>query len=55
VLADLAEAVQNRTIDPGTGRPIDPRSAESIRRTIGIAKARARCARDQYASIEASE
>ncbi|RRR95553.1 hypothetical protein [Glycomyces terrestris] len=55
VLADLAEAVRNRAIDPGTGRPIDPKSAESIRRTIGIAKARARCARDQYASIEATE
>jgi hypothetical protein len=55
VLADLAEAVRNRTIDPGTRRPIDPTSAESIRRTIGIAKARSRWARDTFASIEAPE
>ncbi|MCH7230199.1 hypothetical protein L0U85_04885 [Glycomyces sp. L485] len=55
VLGELAEAVQTGRIDPGTGRAIDPESAESIRRTIRIGRDRARLLRDQFASIEAPE
>ncbi|WP_335989292.1 hypothetical protein [Glycomyces sp. MUSA5-2] len=52
VLADLATAVQNRQIDPGTNRPINVTSAESIRRTIRVSRDRARALRDQFAATE---
>lgn len=45
----LDEAVQTGRIDPGTGKPVNPESAESIRRTIGVGKARARLLRDEFA------
>lgn len=52
VLSELAQAVQTGRIDPGTGRPIDPSSAESIRRTIHVGKDRARALRDQFAATD---
>ena len=55
VLAALAAAVRDRRIDPGTGRPINVASAESIRRTLRVSRDRARVLRDQFASIEAPE
>ena len=58
--AEVAEAfqvaVQNGQTDPRTGRPIDPSSAESIRRTIRVSAARARALRDQYqAALKATD
>ncbi|WP_100448831.1 hypothetical protein [Glycomyces xiaoerkulensis] len=53
VLSELAEAVRDGRTDPGTGRPIDPSSAESIRRTVRVSKGRARALRDRLASTEA--
>jgi hypothetical protein len=53
LLAELAEAVRDSRIDPGTGRAIDPTSAESIRRTLGVGKARSSALRDAYAEAVA--
>ena len=50
IAAEYAEAVRDGQIDPQTGRAMDPASAESIRRTLRIGKARARALRDQYAA-----
>jgi hypothetical protein len=55
VLAELAKAVETGRTDPGTGRRIDPTSAESIRRTIRVGKDRARVLRDQFAAIDADD
>jgi hypothetical protein len=49
ILAEFADAVQNGRIDPGTGKEMDPTSAESIRRTLSVGKARGRALRDEFA------
>ncbi|WP_335992293.1 hypothetical protein [Glycomyces sp. MUSA5-2] len=54
LLAELAEAVRDGRIDPGTCRAVNPTSAESIRRTLGIAKKRGSAIRDAYAKLAAS-
>jgi hypothetical protein len=50
VLDAFARAVQTGQLDPRTGRPIDPTSAESIRRTLRVGRARAAALRDEYAA-----
>ncbi|PRY53528.1 hypothetical protein [Glycomyces artemisiae] len=54
LVVELAEAVRDGRIDPQTGRAVNPASAESIRRTLNIAKKRAPVLRDAYAKLAAS-
>jgi hypothetical protein len=48
ILAEFAAALQNGRIDPQTSQPMDPKSAESIRRTLNVGKARGRALRDRF-------
>ncbi|ONK09231.1 hypothetical protein [Streptomyces sp. MP131-18] len=52
IAAEFAEAVREGRIDPQTGRAMDPESAESIRRTLRVGRARARALRDQARATE---
>lgn len=50
VLSAFARAIKTGQLDPHTNRPIDPTSAESIRRTIRVGRARAAALRDAFAA-----
>lgn len=46
--AELVEAVEEGRVDPQTEKAINPRSAESIRRTLRVGITRARELRDAW-------
>lgn len=53
--AKFTAALQDGRIDPQTDQPMDPTSAESIRRTIGVGKANGRVLRDFYKATIAAK
>lgn len=53
--AKFTVALQDGRLDPQTDQPMDPTSAESIRRTIGVGKANGRVLRDFYKATVAAK